>query len=61
MRVLFSTWNIAWSTSVSTLTLKGAWEQVDTGAGKVRLFSALTNAEGVVVGQRKIPENTGEQ
>jgi hypothetical protein len=42
-------------------TLKGAWEQVDTGAGKVRLFSALTHAEGVVVGQRKIPENTGEQ
>lgn len=42
-------------------TLKGAWEEVDTGAGKVRLFSALTHAEGVVVGQRKIPENTGEQ
>jgi hypothetical protein len=42
-------------------TLKGAWEQVDTGAGKVGLFSALTHAEGVVVGQRKIPENTGEQ
>jgi Druantia protein DruA/DDE_Tnp_1-associated len=42
-------------------TLKGSWEQVDTGAGKIRLFSALTHAEGVVVGQRKIPENTGEQ
>jgi hypothetical protein len=42
-------------------TLKGAWEHIDTGAGKVRLFSALTHAEGVVVGQRKIPENTGEQ
>jgi hypothetical protein len=42
-------------------TLKGAWEEVNTGAGKVRLFSALTHAEGVVVGQRKIPENTGEQ
>jgi hypothetical protein len=42
-------------------TLKGAWEEVDTRAGKVRLFSALTHAEGVVVGQRKIPENTGEQ
>jgi hypothetical protein len=42
-------------------TLKGAWEEVDTGAGKVRLFSALTHAEGVVVGQRKIPDNTGEQ
>jgi hypothetical protein len=42
-------------------TLKGAWEEVDTGAGKVRLFSALTHAEGVVVGQRRIPDNTGEQ
>jgi hypothetical protein len=42
-------------------TLKGAWEHIDTGAGKVRLFSALTHAEGVVLGQRKIPENTGEQ
>jgi hypothetical protein len=42
-------------------TLKGSWEEVDTGAGKVRLFSALTHAEGVVLGQRKIPENTGEQ
>jgi hypothetical protein len=42
-------------------TLKGAWEEVDTGAGKVRLFSALTHAEGVVLGQRTIPDNTGEQ
>jgi hypothetical protein len=42
-------------------TLKGAWEEIDTGAGKVRLFSALTHAEGVVAGQRKIPEHTGEQ
>jgi hypothetical protein len=42
-------------------TLKGSWEHINTGAGKVRLFSALTHAEGVVVGQRKIPENTGEQ
>lgn len=42
-------------------TLKGSWEEVDTGAGKIRLFSALTHAEGVVVGQRKIPEHTGEQ
>jgi hypothetical protein len=42
-------------------TLKGSWEQVDTGADKVRLFSALTHAEGVVLGQRKIPEHTGEQ
>ena len=25
------------------------------------MFSALTHAEGVVLGQRKIPENTGEQ
>jgi hypothetical protein len=31
------------------------------GRARVRLFSALTHAEGVVVGQRKIPENTGEQ
>jgi hypothetical protein len=42
-------------------TLKGSWEEVDTGAGKVRLFSALTHAQGVVVGQRAIPEHTGEQ
>jgi hypothetical protein len=42
-------------------TLKGAWEEIDTGAGKVRLFSALTHAEGVVVGQRAIAEHTGEQ
>ena len=47
--------------ALDSKTLKGAWEEVDTGAGKVRLFSALTHAEGVVVGQRKIPENTGEQ
>ena len=42
-------------------TLKGSWEELDTGAGKVRLFSALTHAEGVVLGQRRIPEHTGEQ
>jgi hypothetical protein len=42
-------------------TLKGSWEQIDTGAGKVRLFSALTHTEGVVLGQRAIPEHTGEQ
>jgi DDE_Tnp_1-associated len=42
-------------------TLKGSWEQVDTGAGKVRLFSVLTHAEGVVLGQRAIPGHTGEQ
>lgn len=42
-------------------TLKGSWAEIDTGAGKIRLFSALTHAEGVVVGQRKIPEHTGEQ
>ncbi len=42
-------------------TLKGSWAEVDTRAGKVRLFSALTRAEGVVVGQRKIPAHTGEQ
>jgi hypothetical protein len=27
-------------------TLKGSWEEIDTGAGKVRLFSALTHAQG---------------
>jgi predicted transposase YbfD/YdcC len=42
-------------------TFKGTWEQVNTGAGKVCLFSALTHAQGVVVGQRPIPDNTGEQ
>jgi hypothetical protein len=42
-------------------TLRGSWEEVDTGASKVRLFSALTHAEGVVIGQRRIPEHTGEQ
>lgn len=42
-------------------TLKGSWEEIDTGAGKVRLFSALTHAEGVVLGQRRIPAHTGEQ
>jgi hypothetical protein len=42
-------------------TLKSSWEELDTGAGKVRLFSALTHAEGVVLGQRGIPEHTGEQ
>jgi hypothetical protein len=42
-------------------TLKGSWEELDTGAGKVRLFSALTHAQGVVLGQRRIPEHTGEQ
>jgi predicted transposase YbfD/YdcC len=47
--------------AVDGKTLKGSWEHIDTGAGKVRLFSALTHADGVVLGQRKIPENTGEQ
>ena len=42
-------------------TLKSSWEEIDTGAGKVRLFSALTHAEGVVVGQRRNPKHTGEQ
>jgi hypothetical protein len=42
-------------------TLKGSWEEISTCPGKVRLFSALTHAEGVALGQRKIPENTGEQ
>jgi hypothetical protein len=36
-------------------TLKGAWEEVDTGAGKVRLFSALTHAEGAVIAPAQNP------
>ena len=32
----------------------------NTGNGKVRLFSALVHGEGVVVGQRAIPEGTTE-
>ena len=38
--------------------LKGAWEELPDV--KVRLFSALVHGEGVVVGQRKVPEDTTE-
>jgi hypothetical protein len=41
-------------------TLKGAWPEVNTGVGKVRLFSALVHGEGVIVGQRAIPADTSE-
>jgi hypothetical protein len=41
-------------------TLKGAWTEENTGNGKVRLFSALTHGEGVIVGQRAIPAQTTE-
>lgn len=46
--------------AVDGKTLKGAWEELNTGTGKVRLFSALVHGEGVVVGQRAIPEQTSE-
>ncbi|MGE5697861.1 MAG: ISAs1 family transposase [Candidatus Sericytochromatia bacterium] len=41
-------------------TLKGAWAELNTAHGKVRLFSALVHGEGVVVGQRAIPDDTTE-
>lgn len=41
-------------------TLKGAWAELNTGDGKARLFSALVHAEGVVVGQRAVPDGAGE-
>jgi predicted transposase YbfD/YdcC len=41
-------------------TLKGSWEEINTGVSKVRLFSALVHGEGVVVGQRAIPAETNE-
>jgi hypothetical protein len=41
-------------------TLKGSWPEVNTGTGKVRLFSALVHSEGVIVGQRAIPADTSE-
>src|SRR5664280_1752535 len=40
--------------------LNGSWAEVNTGSGKVRLFSALGHREGVVVGQRTIPADTNE-
>lgn len=41
-------------------TLRGSWAELNTGTGKVRLFSALVHSEGVVVGQRTIPADTNE-
>lgn len=38
--------------------LKGAWEELRDC--KVKLFSALVHNEGVITGQRKIPEDTTE-
>jgi len=39
-------------------TLKGSWEELRTS--QVKLFSALVHGEGVIVGQRKVPEDTTE-
>jgi len=38
--------------------LKGAWEELPDV--KVKLFSALVHGEGVIIGQRKVPEDTAE-
>lgn len=38
--------------------LKGAWEELPDV--KVKLFSALVHGEGVIIGQRKVPEDTTE-
>lgn len=38
--------------------LKGAWAELPDV--KVKLFSALVHGEGVVIGQRKVPEHTTE-
>jgi Domain of unknown function (DUF4338)/DDE_Tnp_1-associated len=38
--------------------LRGAWEELPDV--KVRLFSALVHGEGVIIGQRKVPEGTTE-
>jgi uncharacterized protein with PIN domain len=38
--------------------LKGAWEELRDV--KVKLFSALVHGEGVIIGQRKVPEDTTE-
>lgn len=46
--------------AIDAKTLKGSWPEINTGATKVRLFSALVHSEGVVVGQRAIPAGTGE-
>jgi hypothetical protein len=36
-------------------TLKGSWAEVNTGSGRVRLFSALGHREGVVVASAHHP------
>jgi hypothetical protein len=41
-------------------TLKGSWPEINTGAGKTRLFSALVHGEAVTVAQRRIPSDTSE-
>ena len=38
--------------------LKGAWEELRDV--KVKLFSALVHGEGVIIGQRKVPDDTTE-
>jgi Domain of unknown function (DUF4338)/DDE_Tnp_1-associated len=38
--------------------LKGAWEELRSC--QVKLFSALVHGEGIIVGQRKVPEDTTE-
>ncbi len=38
--------------------LRGAWEELPDV--KVKLFSALVHGEGVIVGQRKVPQETTE-
>jgi GNAT superfamily N-acetyltransferase len=38
--------------------LKGAWEELRDC--KVKLFSALVHGEGVIIGQRKVPQDTTE-
>src|SRR6266704_1425613 len=38
--------------------LKGAWEELPDV--KVKLFSALVHGEGVIIGQRKVPDDTTE-
>jgi hypothetical protein len=46
--------------AVDGKTLKGSWPELNTSTGTVRLLSALVHGEGVVVGQRNIPERTTE-
>ena len=50
-----------WTTiALDGKTLEGSWAELNTGNGKVRLFFALVHGEGVVVGQRAIPERSAE-